>query len=90
MRQKLLLLLSTVMLTACVVGPQGYWRAPDRADVNRQKDNIECQAMAGQAATGAGTWSSDPAIRSAIFDHAKGQYFAQCVQSRSYTWVTPR
>ena len=80
----------SLLLTACAVGPQGYWRAPDRADLNQQKDNIECQAMAAQAATGAGSWSSDPAIRAAIFQNAKDQYYAQCLQSRGYQWVTPR
>ena len=42
-------------------------------------------ATANQAAYGAGNWSSDPAIRNAIFQNARDQYFAMCLESRG--WV---
>jgi hypothetical protein len=51
----------------------------------KQRDTVECLATASQAASGAGGWSSDPALRSAIFQHARDQYFAMCLESRG--WV---
>lgn len=85
-----LVLLVLLCGTACVPMTQGYWKPPDRADLNRQQDDLECRAMAAQAATGAGAWSSDPAIRAGAFASERDRYYVQCVTSRGYTWVPPR
>ena len=68
----------------------GYWKWPERADLNLEKDDLECQAMAGQAAQGAGGWTSVAPVGAAFYDHAKQQYYNQCLQSRGYTWIPPR
>ena len=34
-----MLLLCCLTLTACAVGQAGYWRAPERADLNQQQDD---------------------------------------------------
>jgi hypothetical protein len=58
---------------------------PSKPLAEKQRDTVECLAMANQAAYGAGNWSSDPAIRNAIFQNARDQYFAMCLESRG--WV---
>ena len=89
MKTAKLLLLAAMMsaCTACATMPQGYWRAPSET-ANRAQDDLECRALANQAAMGAGGWSSDRAIRAAFYDEAVQQYFNQCVESRGYRWVT--
>ena len=84
----LLVLASTVALTACAIGPQPYWQGVEGR--NRAQDDLECRAMANQAAMGAGAWSSSSPVQAAIRDHAAQQYFNQCVHSRGYQWVMPR
>jgi hypothetical protein len=96
----LLILLTVCLVTACGthLQPYGtssparapYWESPSRADVNRPKDDLECSAMAVQAASGAGGWTSVAPMRDAIYQQARQNYYNQCVQSRGYTWVTPR
>ena len=58
---------------------------PSKPLAEKQRDTVECLATANQAAYGAGNWSSDRAIRSAIFQNARDQYFAMCLESRG--WV---
>jgi hypothetical protein len=88
---KILLVLSFLLIcTACAIGPQPYWESPAGMAANRQQDDLECSALAAQAASGAGDWSSDRAIRAGIYQHARQNYYNQCVQSRGYRWVTPR
>lgn len=83
--------LTLLLCTACATyTAPGYWRAPDRAEVNRSKDDLECRAIAGQAAAGAGGWTSVSPVQAAFYDHAKQQYYVQCLRSRGYAWVAPR
>jgi hypothetical protein len=56
----------------------------------KQRDVVECQALAAQAATGTGEWSSDRAVRSALYTNARDQYLALCLQSRGWRWVDSR
>jgi hypothetical protein len=84
-----LLLCAGLLLTACVTQP-GYWRSPERADLNQQQDHVECVALASQAAQGAGAWTSVAPMAAAFYDQAKEQYYMQCLQSRGYVWVPPR
>lgn len=87
------LLICTLMLLiiGCAIPTQpGYWRAPDRADLDRQKDDLECQALASQAAQGAGGFTSSAPYRAAIYDSAKQRYYEQCLQTRGYVWVPPQ
>jgi hypothetical protein len=83
------MLATCLLLTACVTQP-GYWRAPERADLNQQKDDLECRAMANQAAQGAGAWTGVDPIAAAFRDRTAGHYYLQCLQSRGYVWVPPR
>lgn len=87
MPRVLFALLTGLLLTACTIGPQGYWRAPDRADLNQQKDDLECAAIASQAAQGAGGWTSVAPMRDAIYQQARQDAYNQCVSSRGYQWV---
>jgi hypothetical protein len=89
MRPFLWMLLLSALLAGCVApGQQAYWRAPD--DANRQKDHLECLALANQAAMGAGAWTGVDPIAAAFRDQAAGQYYMQCLQSRGYQLVQPR
>jgi hypothetical protein len=72
------------LLVAGCVAPVTYDH-PGKALAEKQRDHVECLATANQAAYGAGNWSSDRAIRSAIFDNARDRYFAMCLESRG--WV---
>src|SRR5919108_3155750 len=72
------------LLAGGCVAPVTYDH-PSKALAEKQWDHVECMATANQAAAGAGGWSSDPAIRSAIFANARDQYFAICLESRG--WV---
>ena len=76
------------LLVAGCVTPVTYDH-PGKALAEKQRDHVECLATANQAAYGAGNWSSDRAIRSAIFDNARDQYFAMCLQSRGWVAHTP-
>jgi hypothetical protein len=62
---------------------------PGKALAEKQRDHVECLATANQAAYGAGNWSSDPAIRNAIFQNARDQYFAMCLESRGWSQGSP-
>lgn len=90
MRKFAWLLMTVIFVAGCAIGPQPYWQAPNRADLNQSKDDLECRALANQAATGAGNWSSDRHLRDAFYQQAVTQYYVQCVESRGYTLVTPR
>jgi hypothetical protein len=75
-------------LTSCVAPVTS--NHPSKPLAEKQKDYVECMATANQAAYGAGNWSSDPAIRSAIFANARDQYLAMCLESRGwYQGATP-
>ena len=73
----------SLLVSGCVA-PVTYDH-PSKPLAEKQRDHVECLATANQAAAGAGQWSSDPAIRSAIFDNARDQYFAMCLESHG--WV---
>jgi hypothetical protein len=62
---------------------------PSKPLAEKQKDAVECLATANQAAYGTGNWSSDPAIRNALFQNARDQYFAMCLESRGWSAHTP-
>ena len=68
-------------ILGCVAAPQ--WTA-DKPLQARQQDVVECLALASQAAQGAGSWSSDRAIRAAVFENARDQYLGICLQSRGW------
>jgi hypothetical protein len=82
----LALLVLALWLSGCVSGPQPYLDAPQKTVQEKQTDGVECQALAAQAATGAGSWSRDRAVRSAFYDNAREQYLAQCLQGRGWAW----
>jgi hypothetical protein len=83
------LLLCTVLLgmTACVTAPQPYLRAPDRADLNQQKDHLECMAQAALVVQGAGGFTSVAPVQAAFYDHAKQQAYVGCLETRGYSWA---
>jgi hypothetical protein len=87
-RKTLLILTYALSLTACAMAPQGHWAGG--SDRNRAQDDLQCRAMANQAAMGAGSWTSVSPVQAAIRDNAAEQYYNQCVQSLGYQWVTPR
>lgn len=49
---------------------------------DRQKDAMECLALASQMAMGAGAWTSVAPVRAAIYDHAKAQYYQACLNNK--------
>jgi hypothetical protein len=57
---------------------------PTKPLADKQRDYVECLAITSQAASGAGGWSSDRAIRSAVFDNARDRYLAMCLESRGW------
>jgi hypothetical protein len=63
---------------------------PTKPRAEKQGDYVECLATANQAASGAGNWSSDRILRSALFDHARDQYFAMRLESRGWYAHTTR
>jgi hypothetical protein len=85
MTPSLIMLMLLLCVGGCAMGPQPYLDAPHKTLSERQTDAVECQALAAQAATGAGAWSRDRAIRAAIYDNARDQYLAQCLQGRGWT-----
>jgi hypothetical protein len=80
----LLMLVSTLTLTACVpmAAQRHTWENPDGR--NRAQDDLECRALAAQAAQGAGGWSSDRTLRAVLYDQTVQQYYNQCAESRGY------
>jgi hypothetical protein len=56
--------------------------SPPRPMTSAQTE-LECLALASQAAMGAGAWTSVAPVRAAIYDNAKAQYFQQCMASKS-------
>ena len=62
----------------------------DATAMSIEKDKLECQVFASQAATGVGSGFRDPAIRTPLFMKAKNQYYEQCLNTRGYRWVTTR
>lgn len=88
--KRMLILLVLLVCVGCAVQEAAYLRAPDRADLNQSKDEVECLALASQAAQGAGSFTSAAPYAAAIYDGVKTRYFVQCMQSRGYTLVTPR
>jgi hypothetical protein len=75
--------LSALYIAGCAA-PVTY-NHPSKPMAEQQKDYVECLATANQAAAGAGSWSSDPAIRSGIFANARDRYFAMCLESRGWS-----
>jgi hypothetical protein len=75
--------LLSVALVGCAGVAQPQWTA-NKPLQSRQQDVVECAALAAQAAQGAGSWSSDRAIRAGIFDNARDQYLLLCLQSRGW------
>jgi hypothetical protein len=79
------------LFALCIAGcaaPVTY-NHPSKPMAEQQKDYVECLATANQAAAGAGNWSSDRAIRSAVFANARDQYFAMCLESRGWSQGAP-
>jgi hypothetical protein len=72
------------LFVAGCVAPVTY-NHPSKSLPEKQHDYVECMATASQAAQGAGGWSSDRAIRGAIYDNARDQYLAMCLESRGWT-----
>jgi hypothetical protein len=81
--------LSLLALVAAGCAAPITYDHPTKPFAEKQRDHVECMATANQAAAGAGGWSSDPAIRSAIFDNARDQYFAMCLESRGWSQGAP-
>ena len=75
--------LLSIALAGCAGVAQPQWTA-NKPLQSRQQDVVECAALAAQAAQGAGSWSSDRAIRAGIFDNARDQYLLLCLQSRGW------
>jgi hypothetical protein len=73
-----------VLFVAGCAAPVTYDH-PTKPLAEKQRDHIECLALANQAAMGAGGWSSDPALRNAIFTNARDQHYLTCLQSRGWT-----
>jgi hypothetical protein len=88
MKPIMLSLISLVFFAACATGPRPYLDASHKPTREQQRDRVECQALAAQAAQGAGIWSSDPAIRAAIRANAQDSQLIQCLESRGWTWKT--
>ncbi len=73
----------------CTLSTPLTYHHPTKALADRQKDLVECAALAGQASTGAGEWSSDRAVRSAVQANVRDQYFATCLESRGWVAGAP-
>jgi hypothetical protein len=83
---RIIKIILAITLTGCAATPQ--WIA-DKPLPARQQDVVECSAMAAQAAQGTGSWSSDRAIRTGLFENARDQYLAMCLQSRGWYQGSP-
>jgi hypothetical protein len=79
-------LIGTLLLMSCVTGPYPYLDASHKPPHDQQRDEVECQALAGQAAFGSGDWSSDRAIRAAIAANVRDHQYVKCLKSRGWTW----
>jgi hypothetical protein len=86
----LTLALSTMLLTACAMAPQGTWVAPTNRDANRVQDHVECLEIASQGAQGHGAFFSDRIMREAMYNDAKEKLYNLCVQSRGYYFQAAR
>lgn len=84
-----MLLMLLLGLLGCAAGPQPFLDASQKPVEIRHQDVVECQALAGQAALGAGIWSGDPAIQSYVFDQTRQQYLLHCLESRGWQWMNP-
>ncbi len=66
-----------LMLCTCLVACAAQQPSVDAGNKpyeERQRDAVECQALASQAAAGSGDWSSDRAIRNAWFRQTRDAY----------------
>jgi hypothetical protein len=70
-------------LTSCVTAP--IYGHPSKPRTEKQKDYVECLATANQAAQGSGGYFSDRTIRTAVFENARDQYLAMCLESRGWS-----
>jgi hypothetical protein len=70
-------------LAGCVAAP--VYNHPSKSLAGKQKDYVECAATANQAAQGSGGYFSDRAIRTAVFENARDQYLAMCLESRGWS-----
>ena len=75
---RMLILVSTVTLTACAMGPQSTY-TPQMSQLE-----MKCLAFASQAAQGAGGWTSVAPMRAAIYDNARAQYYQQCISAGGF------
>jgi hypothetical protein len=60
--------------------------APHKDLTAKRQDHVECLALASQTAQGAGSWTSVPAARHAIYEQARDQAYANCLLSRGWAW----
>jgi hypothetical protein len=77
--------LLALLVVGCVAPPApAMYNHPTKSLAEKQQDAIECSALASQAAQGAGGWSSDRAVRGAIYANARDQYLTMCLESRGW------
>ena len=82
-----------LLCTACATyppTPRPIFGSRDKTNNEMLEDQVACQAIAAQSATGAGAGFSDPALRAGFFEQARAQYLEQCLMSRGWTWITPQ
>lgn len=79
LRHASLTLAAIGLCTACAMAPQGT-RVYHHNGLPQAE--MDCLAFASQAAQGAGGWTSVAPVRAAIYDHARQQYYQQCMQSK--------
>lgn len=91
MRKVMWLLLTTVLLTACAMAPQGRWTAPHNPpDAKIVQDHVECLAIASQGAQGYGAFFSDRMLREGLYNTEKERLYNLCAQSRGYSFHVAR
>lgn len=81
-------LVFVIWLIGCATGPTPYIDASHKPTQAQQQDLLECQALASQAASGAGGFWTDVTLRNAAYHQARAQYLAACLQQRGWVWKT--
>jgi hypothetical protein len=79
LRQLSLTVAAIGLCTACAMGsyPQSTYTP------QMSQTEMACLTFASQSASGAGQWSSDRAMRAAIYDNVKAQYYQQCMANKA-------
>lgn len=74
-----------LLLTACAAPSAVSVTAPAEKNLAaKQRDVVECQALASHAAQGEGSWTSVPAVQHELFSQARDRWFLACMRSRGY------